>query len=247
MYVANWLILTDWIMLLRDVCKDVGDSILGTKEVDYYVGKEELAILCSELEHAINHENLHRSKLRSQRVASTIVGKPWDGEPFQCVVCKTMHYFSFCVCSCGTKSAITSCLAHAFDTKCGCGLSKKLLCIQVPDKDYTATLGVLQSKLKSLSTLTHSREQSSIHSAHAMKVAPATSVDVGISCEGAAAHNWHSCAGTVIGGEDDYPRCLNPANDSERLKRRKIESWDVGIMFAVHESDLLCRLCRHLN
>lgn len=99
----------------------------------------------------VEQEHKKRAEFRKMGMAETTVSKPWDGEPFQCMVCKDMHFFSFSVCPCGAQSAGTVCLNHALDTICHCEVDKKVLCIQVSDKDLSRTLRKLKKKGESCS------------------------------------------------------------------------------------------------
>ncbi|GMH38424.1 hypothetical protein BSKO_06308 [Bryopsis sp. KO-2023] len=138
--------------LLWGLCRDVVDEqkpgsspILQAK-----MGRSELMILWRELEYVANRERILRTRLRKAKFSETKVSRQWDGEPFQCMTCRTMHFFSFCVCPCGTKSAKTVCLDHAFENYCDCEQEKKVLCVQVSDKELMDTMGLLKVKLEEM-------------------------------------------------------------------------------------------------
>lgn len=140
-------------LLCRDMCQEAvtGSNHREGRNTKTHIGETDVAMLCSELQMVVDQEQKKRAEFRKVGMAETTVSKPWDGEPFQCLVCKAMHFFSFSVCPCGAQSAGTVCLNHALDTICHCEVDKKVLCIQVSDKDLSRTLRKLRKKRETCS------------------------------------------------------------------------------------------------
>ncbi|CAD7700740.1 unnamed protein product [Ostreobium quekettii] len=135
--------------LLWDLCQDAlvsaDKAAPRPHKSSVDVPADDRLILYREFHALVERELAQREPVRNAGFLEFQVQKAWDGEPFQCIACKNMHYLSFCVCPCRKEVAGTLCLEHFLEATCPCKNSSKVLCIQVPDVDLLRARDALRS------------------------------------------------------------------------------------------------------